>query len=32
MRDAGKLAAELLNETGALVKAGVSTLELISTP
>lgn len=28
MKDAGKLAAELLNETGARVKAGVSTLEL----
>lgn len=28
MRDAGKLAAELLNETGQLVKPGVSTQEL----
>ncbi|MCB1165937.1 MAG: M24 family metallopeptidase, partial [Leptospiraceae bacterium] len=28
MRDAGRLAAELLQETGARVKPGVSTLEL----
>ena len=28
MRDAGRLAAEVLNETGLRVKAGVSTLEL----